>query len=272
MPIGSLCSFYWRLYSKNKQFCLLEWIGNIWIGVNEAGTDKNSIDGIPWTLAGQEGTKTGTHLAPDLHPNMTGRDLKETLARHLASPFRRVKDSGQGCEPGTKSVSSTCPSHRRVNCQIDLVAQQVIWFFTVDGHGEPEGGGPDRKESHPSVVAKPRAKRRNNTLMAVRYQRGETNGDAKPIAEAAGKPDDRYDSEPRKEVKTERLSPGGGPSSLADQNSNSSRSCTPSSSYPSTPPDPPSHLKQMEQMMMARNYSDFMRSLAAKYNHTNPNE
>ncbi|OAD60268.1 hypothetical protein WN48_06118 [Eufriesea mexicana] len=77
------------------------------------------------------------------------------------------------------------------------------------------------------------------------------------------------------EVKTERLTP--------DNNSTSSRSVTPSSSsHPGTPPNatplggpegppPPHHLKHMEQMM-GRNYSDFMRSLAAKYNNANPNE
>lgn len=77
------------------------------------------------------------------------------------------------------------------------------------------------------------------------------------------------------QVKTERLTP--------DNNSTSSRSVTPSSSsHPGTPPNatplggpegppPPHHLKHMEQMM-GRNYSDFMRSLAAKYNNANPNE
>ncbi|XP_024945523.1 uncharacterized protein LOC107272513 isoform X3 [Cephus cinctus] len=76
-------------------------------------------------------------------------------------------------------------------------------------------------------------------------------------------------------VKTERLTP--------DNNSTSSRSVTPSSSsHPGTPPNstalggaegppPPHHLKHMEQMM-GRNYSDFMRSLAAKYNNANPND
>ncbi|KAJ8669803.1 hypothetical protein QAD02_001062, partial [Eretmocerus hayati] len=83
------------------------------------------------------------------------------------------------------------------------------------------------------------------------------------------------------QVKTERLTP--------DNNSTSSRSVTPSSvvaaGHPGTPPNvagesgaaattPNSqahHLKHMEQMM-GRNYSDFMRSLAAKYNNSNPNE
>ncbi|XP_051153067.1 uncharacterized protein LOC127276577 isoform X2 [Leptopilina boulardi] len=77
------------------------------------------------------------------------------------------------------------------------------------------------------------------------------------------------------QVKTERLTP--------DNNSTSSRSVTPSSSsHPGTPPNatslggpegpaPPHHLKNMEQMM-GRNYSDFMRSLAAKYNNANPND
>lgn len=78
-------------------------------------------------------------------------------------------------------------------------------------------------------------------------------------------------------VKAERLTP--------DNNSTSSRSVTPSSSgHPGTPPNatsltgpdapaggapPHHHLKHME--MMNRNYSDFMRSLAAKYQ-SNPNE
>ncbi|XP_057335562.1 uncharacterized protein LOC130674285 [Microplitis mediator] len=77
------------------------------------------------------------------------------------------------------------------------------------------------------------------------------------------------------QVKTERLTP--------DNNSTSSRSVTPSSSsHPGTPPNAaalggpegppaPHHLKHMEQMM-GRNYSDFMRSLAAKYNNANPND
>ncbi|XP_076678901.1 uncharacterized protein LOC143374557 isoform X2 [Andrena cerasifolii] len=77
------------------------------------------------------------------------------------------------------------------------------------------------------------------------------------------------------QVKTERLTP--------DNNSTSSRSVTPSSSsHPGTPPNatplggpegppPPHNLKHMEQMM-GRNYSDFMRSLAARYNNANPND
>lgn len=92
----------------------------------------------------------------------------------------------------------------------------------------------------------------------------------------------------KQEVKSERLSPN-------IDNSSSPRSNTPSSSYPGTPPGmtgadrgsspsssssaaaipphgtPGPHLKNMEQMMN-RNYSDFMRSLAAKYNNSNPNE
>lgn len=64
-------------------------------------------------------------------------------------------------------------------------------------------------------------------------------------------------------VKNERLSPG------TPDTSSRSRSVTPSSaSHPDTPP-------AMENPMLSlsgRNYSDFMRSLAAKYNNTNPNE
>ncbi|XP_075237569.1 SAM-motif ubiquitously expressed punctatedly localized protein [Lycorma delicatula] len=72
-------------------------------------------------------------------------------------------------------------------------------------------------------------------------------------------------------VKAERLSPP-----TADNNSSSSRSGTPVSSYEGTPPtglDRASspHIKVMDQVM-TRNYSDFMRSLAAKYNHANPND
>lgn len=61
-------------------------------------------------------------------------------------------------------------------------------------------------------------------------------------------------------VKNERLSPG------TPDTSSRSRSVTPSSaSHPDTPP-------AIENPMLPRNYSDFMRSLAAKYNNANPNE
>ncbi|KAK6617737.1 hypothetical protein RUM43_013965 [Polyplax serrata] len=164
--------------------------------------------------------------------------------------------------------------------------------------------------------SKPRGKRRFNSLMSHRYQRGqinELNGEAKHLETKLN--DTIKEVEVKKEnVKTERLSPmttstimttatgttttasttltTGTGNTHADTNSNSSRSGTPSSSYPGTPPGgltdsqeqgsspssasthgtQGSHLKQMEQMMMSRNYSDFMRSLAAKYNNANPNE
>lgn len=71
-------------------------------------------------------------------------------------------------------------------------------------------------------------------------------------------------------VKNERLSPGT-PETLSR-----SRSVTPSSaSYPGTPPAseslPPVTAGIMPGLA-GRNYSDFMRSLAAKYNNANPNE
>ncbi|CAH1116884.1 unnamed protein product [Phaedon cochleariae] len=59
-------------------------------------------------------------------------------------------------------------------------------------------------------------------------------------------------------LKNERLSPG------TPDTSSRSRSVTPSSaSHPDTPPASEAPM---------RNYSDFMRSLAAKYNNTNPND
>lgn len=81
-------------------------------------------------------------------------------------------------------------------------------------------------------------------------------------------------------VKNERLSPGT-PDTLSR-----SRSVTPSSaSYPGTPPSsdalPPTSTSVGMSIgghphglmpLAGRNYSDFMRSLAAKYNNTNPNE
>jgi hypothetical protein len=63
-------------------------------------------------------------------------------------------------------------------------------------------------------------------------------------------------------VKNERLSPG------TPDVSSRSRSVTPSS-HPNTPPAPDSHPLAP---VSGRNYSDFMRSLAAKYNNTNPND
>ncbi|KAL1498425.1 hypothetical protein ABEB36_009230 [Hypothenemus hampei] len=63
-------------------------------------------------------------------------------------------------------------------------------------------------------------------------------------------------------VKHERLSPNNTPDT-----SSRSRSVTPSpASQSDSSPVPP------ENSLLGRNYSDFMRSLAAKYNHTNPND
>ncbi|XP_072385808.1 uncharacterized protein Samuel isoform X2 [Diabrotica undecimpunctata] len=62
-------------------------------------------------------------------------------------------------------------------------------------------------------------------------------------------------------LKNERLSP------ITPDTSSRSRSITPSSSsHPDTPPT------QENPILSGRNYSDFMRSLAAKYNNTNPND
>ncbi|GJQ86385.1 hypothetical protein Trydic_g4959 [Trypoxylus dichotomus] len=66
-------------------------------------------------------------------------------------------------------------------------------------------------------------------------------------------------------VKNERLSPG------TPDNSSGSRSVTPSSaSHPDTPPAPENN--PMLASLPGRNYSDFMRSLAAKYNNTGSND
>ncbi|XP_057663461.1 lethal(3)malignant brain tumor-like protein 3 isoform X1 [Diorhabda carinulata] len=63
------------------------------------------------------------------------------------------------------------------------------------------------------------------------------------------------------QLKNERLSPG------TPDTSSRSRSVTPSSaSHPDTPP------AQENPLLGGRNYSDFMRSLAAKYNNANPND
>lgn len=65
-------------------------------------------------------------------------------------------------------------------------------------------------------------------------------------------------------VKNERLSPG------TPDTSSRSRSVTPSSaSHPDTPPASENPLLGP---VTGRNYSDFMRNLAAKYNHANPND
>ncbi|XP_018572077.1 uncharacterized protein LOC108911586 [Anoplophora glabripennis] len=66
-------------------------------------------------------------------------------------------------------------------------------------------------------------------------------------------------------VKSERLSPG------TPDTSSRSRSVTPSSaSHPDTPPAVENPL--LPAAVSGRNYSDFMRSLAAKYNNANPND
>ncbi|XP_063239527.1 uncharacterized protein LOC134540617 [Bacillus rossius redtenbacheri] len=81
-------------------------------------------------------------------------------------------------------------------------------------------------------------------------------------------------------VKSERLSPAGPAApDTPGGGSSSSRSATPGScSYPGTPPAAacaapasPGGRPGAEQLV-SRNYSDFMRSLAAKYNNANPND
>lgn len=69
-------------------------------------------------------------------------------------------------------------------------------------------------------------------------------------------------------LKNERLSPASRSATTPD-NSSRSRSVTPSSSsIPGTPPG----AEHGAATLSGRNYSDIMRSLAAKYNNSNPNE
>lgn len=171
-------------------------------------------------------------------------------------------------------------------------------FFSAEGQSDSENSGNAAEigkdhsilGQHLPTQPKPRGKRRS--LMSLKYPRqGEVNGESKTVE---NKSTEGKEVEVKKEnVKTERLSPAtvNNAGAHADNMSNSSRSGTPSSSYPGTPPGglndsrehgsspsnlpshgQGSHLKQMEQMIMSRNYSDFMRSLAAKYNNANPNE
>lgn len=185
--------------------------------------------------------------------------------------------------------------------ELDTVSPVVwpSWCYSGEGQNEFETTGipceneKDSKgsdlvrESGGRTPSKSGQKRRNRSLMSLRYrlQNEDLNGETKT---SDNKSDLSKEIEIKKEnVKTERLSPVilGNTAGNADNNSNSSRSGTPSSSYPGTPPggvsdsrergsspNSSSHIKQMEQMMMSRNYSDFMRSLAAKYNNTNPND
>lgn len=135
------------------------------------------------------------------------------------------------------------------------------------------------------------SRRRNSNVVFPNKVRGKRRGGGsrRSTNMNGGALDVQNNNSIKQEVKSERLSPN------IDANSSSPRSNTPSSSYPGTPPGmtgadrgsspsssssaaaiPPHgttgpHLKNMEQMMN-RNYSDFMRSLAAKYNNSNPNE
>lgn len=175
----------------------------------------------------------------------------------------------------------------------------MLFFSPGEGQHESEPTGikgeigkdskrlDSNRESSGRTPTKSGQKRRNRSLMSLRYrlQNEDLNGETKTLD---SKSDLSKEIDIKNEnVKTERLSPVilGNSSGNVDNNSNSSRSGTPSSSYPGTPPggisdsrergsspNSGSHIKQMEQMMMSRNYSDFMRSLAAKYNNTNPNE
>ena len=152
--------------------------------------------------------------------------------------------------------------------------------------------------------AKPRGKRRGATVSRDNGVTVTMNGATNTTDHHNNNNSNNSNNNNNPLVKTERLSPsattssttptttttvtgsgtGNATSNTPDNNSSSSRSATPSSSYPGTPPgsltaeraaspssSPAGQFKHMEQMM-SRNYSDFMRSLAAKYNNANPNE
>ncbi|XP_046390824.1 flocculation protein FLO11-like isoform X2 [Ischnura elegans] len=168
--------------------------------------------------------------------------------------------------------------------ELDTVSPVVwpAWCYSGEGQSETDSAGATEIQQAPSAAA---------TTAKPRRRRGGA-GTA-----AAG----RGDLAPSGSVKAERLSPSSGGGSSRGSVSPGGGAATPSSSsaastYPGTPPGergspsgtapppPPSlpsphppplqhtpALKQMEQMM-TRNYSDFMRSLAAKYNNSNPND
>ncbi|KAK7601186.1 hypothetical protein V9T40_008627 [Parthenolecanium corni] len=140
---------------------------------------------------------------------------------------------------------------------------------------------PDKRMNGQPAVANSAGDCRSPTALSSPF----TNAACTVVSSAACTPTATSTSSARMEVKTERLSPASG---ITDNNSSGSGSNTPSSSYPETPPGsnhhndrvpspalspatPLSHSKMMEQPV-ARNYSDIMRSLAAKYNNSNPND
>ncbi|KAF7393108.1 serine/threonine-protein kinase Warts-like isoform X6 [Vespula maculifrons] len=172
------------------------------------------------------------------------RSRKKIMAPKTG-PFIEREASGENASTGTGSrggdrgEAADLGTHTEENEETTLAANTA-----VDGRG---GSPQDAHLSGSATSRPPRGRRRQN-------QNGLDTA----------------------QVKTERLTP--------DNNSTSSRSVTPSSSsHPGTPPNatslggpegpppPPHHLKHMEQMM-GRNCSDFMRSLAAKYNNANPND
>ncbi|XP_021925798.1 mucin-12 isoform X2 [Zootermopsis nevadensis] len=229
----------------------------------------------------------------------TEGDRKQRESRRLTTIIDQLKSSrtrGHG-QPQLGSESS---------------ASEVTYSETFWGEGQGDSETvpvvtdlhhqqvPASAASAAVASAKPRGKRRGATV-------SRDNGATATMNGASNTTEHHHhhnNNNNNPSVKTERLSPstttsataptattivtGGGPgnatSNTPDNNSSSSRSATPSSSYPGTPPgaltaeraaSPSSssagQFKHMEQMM-SRNYSDFMRSLAAKYNNANPND
>nr|XP_050857531.1 uncharacterized protein LOC127067062 isoform X11 [Vespula vulgaris] len=172
-------------------------------------------------------------------PSVPASCILHSCALHLCEASGENASTGTGSRGGDRGEAADLGTHTEENEETTLAANTA-----VDGRG---GSPQDAHLSGSATSRPPRGRRRQN-------QNGLDTA----------------------QVKTERLTP--------DNNSTSSRSVTPSSSsHPGTPPNatslggpegpppPPHHLKHMEQMM-GRNCSDFMRSLAAKYNNANPND
>lgn len=122
-----------------------------------------------------------------------------------------------------------------------------VFFFAGDM------STPESLDSMPQTpITKPQRNRRRPERAAL-AQNGQTPINSTQISDYSN----------NNNLKNERLSPG------TPDTSSRSRSVTPSSaSHPDTPPAQENAAFPIHN----RNYSDIMRSLAAKYNNANPNE
>lgn len=158
--------------------------------------------------------------------------------------FSIKAEAGEKRRKGLTSIIENLRVQKRMKDNSALFAEEIQFGDT--------GSADALTESPTTPIGKPRRRRPDRVSAAA-------NLSATLVPSPADFHNNNNNNNNNNNVKNERLSPG--------TPDTSSRSVTPS--HPDTPPAPDANPMLH---ISGRNYSDFMRSLAAKYNNANPNE